>query len=588
MASQTTLSPTLQLNEDDAEALRDFFESKAFANLGIKGGLANYGSLLNSAFLRKICPAAVTAIEVLYHFNPAHVSIGEEIATGAQGMVCSAIHRGVDCVAKFPLNGDEAPIVALKKEAAFLREIGGNPNIVNYIGDGLFLRNDEMVFGLVLEQAAYGSMDTFIKTHRDSPLLIGVTMADMLQHMIEIFCGLAFLHGNKILWLDPAVRNILLDHNFVAKLSDLGLSKLLDSGPEKRPTYFTSTFAMVPVTNASPEVRRGATEIGISVTQEADVYSTAMTFLEAAALMSGKVLFPGMTPQQINEFVEAGKIHPIPADIAPEATEILRKCLELDPGDRPTSSDVALWLSQVPVPPGGSSYTIDKGGFSTEIKTDTGESHFFRVGFEVPAIYSKGFGGIKAIEHDLQFGLVHAVMENNNISSKLKALIEASPTGSDGTIVLNLDAEFMANYYSCDGAETAQRRGSEETASFLTYVKSTGGVANDAWTIIKGQGLTARSLKFKSGAGKEVTLCIGNKCLAKLTRLLTPKKIIGNNDAMKADYLARAETYFEHCVWYAQYQQGSVPACAAEPINRALYRPIYIPPDEGDEGDATA
>lgn len=53
-------------------------------------------------------------------------------------------------------------------------------------------------------------------------------LSDLVEFSYQICRGLMFLHRSQIIHRDLSARNILLDHNLVAKISDFGLAVKTD------------------------------------------------------------------------------------------------------------------------------------------------------------------------------------------------------------------------------------------------------------------------------------------------------------------------------------------------------------------------
>ncbi|KAK1416383.1 hypothetical protein QVD17_32174 [Tagetes erecta] len=105
--------------------------------------------------------------------------------------------------------------------------------------------------------------------------------------ILDIAKGLAYLHEEcrqKIVHLDIKPQNILLDNEFNAKLSDFGLSKLID----KNETEVFSTIKGTPGYIA-PEWRSSI------ITEKLDVYSFGIVLLE---ILCGRKIFDRSQPEE--------------------------------------------------------------------------------------------------------------------------------------------------------------------------------------------------------------------------------------------------------------------------------------------------
>ncbi|GLJ04671.1 hypothetical protein SUGI_0000990 [Cryptomeria japonica] len=132
---------------------------------------------------------------------------------------------------------------------------------------------------LVYEYVENGSLDKHIFTQNSSKVL---DWKKRLQIAVGTAKGLAYLHEECLEWIlhcDVKPQNILLDEQFQAKVSDFGLSKLVESGQDRDGAL---TFSTIRGTRGylAPEWT-----MNLPITAKADVYSFGILLLE---LVSGR------------------------------------------------------------------------------------------------------------------------------------------------------------------------------------------------------------------------------------------------------------------------------------------------------------
>lgn len=128
---------------------------------------------------------------------------------------------------------------------------------------------------LVYEYMDNGSLEDQIFCHGDTPPLPWFIR---FRIVYEVACGLAFLHGSKpepIVHRDLKPGNILLDRNYVSKIGDVGLAKLIsdvvpDSVTEYRDTVLAGTFYYM-----DPEYQRTGT-----IRPKSDLYAFGIIILQ--------------------------------------------------------------------------------------------------------------------------------------------------------------------------------------------------------------------------------------------------------------------------------------------------------------------
>eukprot|EP00249_Psilotum_nudum_P022424 c28512_g1_i1 orf=114-2699(+) len=206
---------------------------------------------------------------------------------------------------------------------------------------------------LVYEYMPNGSLDRWLYNRGDHerPSLDWNTR---LGIAIDAAKGLAFLHGEsreRIFHLDIKPQNILLDDNFVAKLSDFGLSKQVDRNQSTAITSMRGTPGYL-----APEWL-----LQLAVTDKSDVYSYGMVFLEILSgrrnmdysYTSDKCYFPAwvLHMAQTERWEEAAEDVYLGSDStgcnleqAVKAIKVALWCLQEDPKLRPSMNSVWLML----------------------------------------------------------------------------------------------------------------------------------------------------------------------------------------------------------------------------------------------------
>ncbi|CAJ2674625.1 unnamed protein product [Trifolium pratense] len=217
---------------------------------------------------------------------------------------------------------------------------------------------------LIYEYMPNGSLDKFIFAKEGS---INLSYKQISDISIGIARGIAYLHHGcemKILHFDIKPHNILLDENFIPKISDFGLAKLhsIDN------SIVTMTGIRGTIGYMAPELVYK--NIG-GVSYKADVYSFGMLLMEMAskrknlnsnAEHSSQMYFPFWIYDQLRneEEIEMG-------DVTEEDMKIVRKmimvalwCIQLKPNDRPSMSKVVEMLEgdieSIEMPPGPTMY----------------------------------------------------------------------------------------------------------------------------------------------------------------------------------------------------------------------------------------
>ncbi|GAU21247.1 hypothetical protein TSUD_11660 [Trifolium subterraneum] len=237
---------------------------------------------------------------------------------------------------------------------------------------------------LVYEFMPNGSLDKYISSREDA---LSLTYKQMYEISLGVARGIAYLHQGcemQILHFDIKPHNILLDKNFISKVSDFGLAKL-----------YPNDISIVTLTAARGTIGYMAPELFYQniggVSYKADVYSFGMLLMEMAskrrnlnphADRSSQLFFPFWIYNQLIEEKDVKM-----DELTNEEMINVKKmfitalwCIQLKPSDRPSMNKVIEMLEgnieNIEMPPKPSLYPNetfqnDLEVTSVEIESDT-------------------------------------------------------------------------------------------------------------------------------------------------------------------------------------------------------------------------
>lgn len=159
------------------------------------------------------------------------------------------------------------------------------------------------------------------------------TLTKQYINLIGIASAMKYLHQNKILHRDLKPGNILLDKNFYPKICDFGLSRTYNE-PLIKSQVGTQTYM-------APEILEG-NPYGPPV----DVYSFAIM---ACEIMSKSKAYPEIENMdlKIMKRIVNGSLRPkFSPDVNPNFQELIKKCWDSDPLNRPSFNEIFSELTQ--------------------------------------------------------------------------------------------------------------------------------------------------------------------------------------------------------------------------------------------------
>lgn len=241
-------------------------------------------------------------------------------------------------------------------EVVFLGQIR-HPNLVKLIG---YCCEDDYRL-LVYEYMALGSLESRLFNRYLAPL----SWRRRMKIALGAAKGLAFLHEeqNSVIYRDFKASNILLDHNYTAKLSDFGLA--IDGSRDDK------SYDMSPIRGTQGYVAPDYLMTG-RLTMKSDVYSFGVVLLE---LMSGRHAAgrrywkkeyslvewarPLLRSRKKMKYVMDPRFEgKYPLEAAKKASKLAHRCLKCNPKNRPSMTSVVKKLEQILEPSKGVKFKV--------------------------------------------------------------------------------------------------------------------------------------------------------------------------------------------------------------------------------------
>ncbi|XWS36979.1 hypothetical protein CRYUN_Cryun19dG0003900 [Craigia yunnanensis] len=193
---------------------------------------------------------------------------------------------------------------------------------------------------LVYEYMENGSLEERLLRKNNTP---PIPWFERYRIAWEVASALLFLHNSKpepIIHRDLKPANILLDHNFVSKIGDVGLSMMLSTDPSSTSTMYKDTGPVGTLCYIDPEYQRSGL-----ISPKSDVYAFGMVILQ---LLTAKpaIALTHVVETAIDDDNLAGILDSEAGNWPVEETKELAilglSCAELRRKDRPGLKDQVL------------------------------------------------------------------------------------------------------------------------------------------------------------------------------------------------------------------------------------------------------
>uniref|UniRef100_A0A8C9TLN9 Ephrin type-A receptor 7 n=1 Tax=Scleropages formosus TaxID=113540 RepID=A0A8C9TLN9_SCLFO len=215
-----------------------------------------------------------------------------------------------------------------------------HPNVVHL--EGVVTRGKPVM--IVIEYMENGSLDAFLRNvfcssrmgvcpvYNQMKVMQGFSKHDGQFTVIQlvgmlrgIAAGMRYLSDMGYVHRDLAARNILVNSNLVCKVSDFGLSRVIDDDPE---AVYTTTGGKIPVRWTAPEAIQYR-----KFTSSSDVWSYGIVMWEVMSY--GERPYWDMSNQDVIKAIEEGYRLPAPMDCPPGLHQLMLDCWQKDRSDRP-------------------------------------------------------------------------------------------------------------------------------------------------------------------------------------------------------------------------------------------------------------
>ncbi|XP_061670983.1 ephrin type-A receptor 6 isoform X2 [Syngnathoides biaculeatus] len=285
--------------------------------------------------------------EFAKEIDPSSICIDRVIGTGEFGEVCSGRLR-------IPGRLDIAVAIKTLKggymehqRRDFLREASimgqfDSPNIIRL--EGVVTKSRPVM--IVVEYMANGALDSFLRT-RDGQF----TVLQLVGMMRGIAVGMAYLSDMGYVHRDLAARNILVDENLVCKVSDFGMSRVMEEDTDAAYTatvnsYFYHQGGKIPIRWTAPEAIAYGKFSSVS-----DVWSFGIVMWEVMSY--GERPYWEMSNQDVILSMEEGYRLPAPTGCPVTLHQLMLHCWQKEPSQRPRFNNVLCFLDKLIINPSG-------------------------------------------------------------------------------------------------------------------------------------------------------------------------------------------------------------------------------------------
>jgi len=264
-----------------------------------------------------------TSRETLIAFN--EITVEKKIGSGNYGSVYLAKWNQAHVALKFcQQKGNFEEF--MKEMKLMFRQLPLHPNVVHLCGVSI----DDSQPVIILEYCAGGSLDRLLYDTNEK-----LSEKRKIFLIEGIAAGMYHLHKHNIVHRDLAARNILLTSGGDPKISDFGLSRILEQVDEGK-----TKCKIGPVCWMAPE------SIGQQVySKKSDVWMFGILVYEIVVQSKPH---SGQNPKRVGALIRDQGLTPkIPEDCPPKLRELMEMCWKKQPDQRPSFETICEFLEQL-------------------------------------------------------------------------------------------------------------------------------------------------------------------------------------------------------------------------------------------------
>ncbi|KAK8870875.1 hypothetical protein M9Y10_008773 [Tritrichomonas musculus] len=224
-------------------------------------------------------------------------------------------------------NDNKVDLKQVTREASVYSKIQ-HPAVARYYGVSPFDFDNEPFPCLILDYYKNQSLRSLIYDQEAGKCPPEWNNTKILINLYGIAAGVAFLHSKNIIYRDLKPDNILEDENYYPKLSDFGISKIIDDGTISYGGIYGTPLYMAPEIVENNEY-----------TFAVDVYAYAIL---AYQLLVSDDVFPNIKNSAFNILrnIMDGQRPEFTKPIPDCYRSLIESCWDMDPNKRPSFDDI--------------------------------------------------------------------------------------------------------------------------------------------------------------------------------------------------------------------------------------------------------
>ncbi|XP_066529328.1 ephrin type-A receptor 8 [Hoplias malabaricus] len=203
-----------------------------------------------------------------------------------------------------------------------------HPNVIHL--EGVVTRSKPVM--IITEYMENGSLDSFLRRHDGQ-----FTIIQLVGILRGIAAGMTYLSDLGFVHRDLAARNILVNSNLVCKVSDFGLSRVLEDDPD---AAYTTTGGKIPIRWTAPEAIAYR-----KFSSSSDVWSYGVVMWEVMSY--GERPYWNLTNRDVIKSVEEGYRLPAPMGCPSALHTLMLDCWQKDRSERPRFCQIVTVLDKL-------------------------------------------------------------------------------------------------------------------------------------------------------------------------------------------------------------------------------------------------